>query len=119
VLDRSCVKCHQPGEAAQERLLTADRAYENLLAYGQPSLAEQVRGAYAAGRSVPGDGIAQRSVLWAMLQAGHHGVELTADDTSRLLTWMDTYAQRQGAFSEDQEARLARLRQGCADLLEK
>ena len=35
----------------------------------------------------------------------------------RFKVWMDTYAQRLGSFSTDQERRLEALRRTCADLL--
>jgi hypothetical protein len=35
----------------------------------------------------------------------------------RFTVWMDTYAQRLGSFSTDQERRLEGLRRECVDLL--
>ncbi len=35
----------------------------------------------------------------------------------RLLTWLDTYAQRLGHFSDEQEEELIELRRACAGLL--
>lgn len=122
VLDRRCVSCHSPSaaESAATRFdLTASRSYANLISWGKPSLAEHVRKCYGAGRSVPGEGGAVSSSLLAKLQAGHHGVDLAADDRSRLITWMDTYAQTQGAFSPEQETQLLQLRADAANLLTK
>ena len=47
-----------------------------------------------------------------MLEApqGHQGVQLDADARERLLTWLDTYAQRIGSFSDAQEQELGKLR---------
>ncbi|MEI6504107.1 MAG: hypothetical protein WCP21_24100, partial [Armatimonadota bacterium] len=120
VLDRRCISCHHTGgaEVAATRLdLAAGRSYANLVSWGHPSLAEHVRQCYGAGRSVPGDGEAQRSALLAKLQSGHHGVKLDTDDLTRLSTWMDTYAQTQGAFSPEQETRLLEMRAAAAGLL--
>ncbi|MHC1763193.1 MAG: discoidin domain-containing protein [Verrucomicrobiia bacterium] len=115
VLDRQCVSCHSPGardaEAAKFDLSEAG-AYASLVGYGKPSLRDQVMAAYRQGYTVPGEGIAQRSALMALLDApkGHYEVALTSEDRNRLYTWMDTYAQKLGAFSPEQEADLESLR---------
>lgn len=122
VLDRRCVSCHQPGGQSKKAAsfdLTAGHSYANLTGWGHPSLAEHVRQCYGAGRSVPGNCEAQRSSVLAKLQSGHHGVTLQTDDLTRLNTWMDTYAQTQGAFSPEQEERLLKLRADAAGLLAK
>jgi mono/diheme cytochrome c family protein len=121
-LDRQCVSCHNPtatNAVAAKLDLTAAKAYETLVAFGQPSLQDQVWAAYRRGFSVPGDGIAERSALWALLDApeGHYGAHLDADARERLLTWLDTYAQRLGHFSEAQERELIELRRACGGLL--
>jgi len=120
VLDQHCVHCHRPGghEQAIARLnLTPDQAYEGLVSWGSPSLRDHVARCYREGRSVVGDGAARRSPLLAMLRRGHHDVQLGEDDWSRLLTWMDTYGQRLGSFSDDQEQRLLALRARARELL--
>jgi len=48
---------------------------------------------------------------------GHYEVEFGSDDWTRLYTWIDTYAQRQGSFGADQEARLVDLRRRMKPLL--
>lgn len=123
VLERRCVSCHRPGAAdpAGARFdLTADRAYDTLIGYGKPSLKEQVWTAYRRGTSLENEGIAQRSALLTLLDApaGHRDVRLDADDRERLLTWMDTYAQRLGHFDEQQERELLDLRRQSAALME-
>jgi hypothetical protein len=115
VLDAHCVECHQPGakDAVAARFdLTPAQAYHSLVRYGQPSLHDQVWAAYRRGQSLPGDGIADRSQLWALLDApqGHQNVALNADARERWLTWLDTYAQQLGSFSDEQEHELAELR---------
>ncbi len=122
VLDRQCVTCHNPAATnavAAKFDLSPAKAYDTLVAYGKPSLNDQVWAAYRRGYSVPGDGIAQRSALLALLEAPqeHYDVNLNADARERLLTWLDTYAQRLGHFSEEQERELIELRRNSANLL--
>ena len=122
VLDRQCVSCHNPAATnavAAKFDLTPAKAYDTLIGFGKPSLNEQVWAAYRRGYSIPGDGIAQRSALLAMLDApqGHYDVNLNADGRERLLTWLDTYAQRLGHFSDEQERELIELRRASAGLL--
>lgn len=121
-LDRQCVHCHHP--AAPDALaakfdLTPDKAYATLVAYGKPSLREQVMAAYNRGTSLAGDGIAQRSALLALLDGPrkHYAVELDREARERWLVWLDTYAQRQGHFSDEQERELVELRQASRALL--
>jgi mono/diheme cytochrome c family protein len=120
VLDRRCAQCHQPQGANTQAAaldLSEVSSYDRLVTWGKPSMADHVRQGYYEGKSVPGNCEAQQSALLRMLRRGHHGVALEADDLERLVTWMDTYAQRQGAFSADQETRLTRLRDDYAGLL--
>jgi hypothetical protein len=122
VLDRQCVSCHHPKAedvAAAKFDLTAAKAYASLVGYGKPSLRDQVMDAYNRGFSIARDGIAQKSALLALLESPekHYAVQLDAEDRERLLTWLDTYAQRQGHFSDDQERELAELRRASAGLL--
>ena len=122
VLDRQCVSCHAPGakdaKAAQFDL-TAAKSYESLVGYGKPSLLELIQQGYRQGFSKPGEGLAATSALLALLSRpeGHYQVKLDAQARERFAVWMDTYAQRLGAFSADQERRLEDLRRDCADLL--
>ena len=122
VLDQQCVNCHNPratNAVAAQFDLSPGKAYETLIAFGQPRLRDQVWAAYRRGYSVPGDGIAQRSALWALLAApqGHSEVSLDTGARERLLTWLDTYAQRLGHFSDEQERELIELRRALAGLL--
>ncbi|MGD0899167.1 MAG: hypothetical protein ABR915_15125, partial [Thermoguttaceae bacterium] len=125
VLDKHCVECHSPAAAdpaGAKVNLTADKAYDTLIAYRGKgrSLREAVQAAYNLSRSIPGRGEAATSGLLMLLRdpQGHRGVRLDADALERLLTWMDTYAQRQGSFSPEQEQELLRLRRQWAALLE-
>jgi hypothetical protein len=122
VLAANCLSCHSAqatNVVAAKFDLTPAKAYETLVDFGKPSLQDQVGEGYRRGLSFVGDGIAQRSALLALLDAagGHYGVQLDADSRERLLTWMDTYAQRVGHFSDEQELELIRFRQLCAPIL--
>lgn len=122
VLDRQCVSCHNPAsqdEHAANLNLTAEKAYDALVRYGKPSLHEQVLEGYQRGYSLEGEGPARRSALIALLNQaeGHFGARLDGEGMERLATWMDTYAQKTGVFSKEQEDRVTELRQACAGLL--
>jgi len=124
VLDRQCVSCHNPkasDEKAAQHDLTPAKAYDSLVGYGKPSLQEVVLNGYRRGYSIEGEGPALGSALFNLLDApaGHYDVKLTTDDRERLLTWMDTYAQKSGSFSAEQEASLEELRRACASLLDE
>jgi len=88
----------------------------DVLADDQAKIVARLAGArlaaYNRGYSIPGDGIAQRSALLALLDAPqkHYAVELDRDTRDRWLTWLDTYAQRLGHFSAEQEKDLVKLR---------
>jgi mono/diheme cytochrome c family protein len=122
VLDQQCVSCHAPGakDAKATRFdLTAGKSYDSLVRYGKPSLLDQVQHGYRQGFSKPGEGLAATSALLALLSKpeGHYEVKLDIRALERFTVWMDTYAQRLGSFSADQERRLEDLRRACADLL--
>lgn len=119
VLDRSCVECHQPGSKNGRKSdldLTAAKAYQSLLSFGGEDLKKK---AFERDRSIPGEGTAATSKLYALLTAanGHEGVKLDPESLDRLVTWMDTYAQKQGHFSEAQSQELARFRQRLEESL--
>ncbi len=120
VLDRHCVGCHRPDgddPAAAQFDLTAARAYESLLGFAEKDLE---RLAFEKPRSLPGHCVARKSKLLELLTAGegHREVRLDAGSLERLVTWMDLYAQRQGHFSDEQEAELVRLREQLSELFE-
>jgi len=122
VLDQSCVKCHNPKGAdavAAKFDLTADKAYDTLVNYGEPSLLQSVKASYARGNSIEGDCGARISPVLRKLfePSGHHGVALDSDSFNRIVTWLDTYGQRVGSFSEEQERQLVALREQHKDLL--
>lgn len=119
VLDKVCVECHTANgpEKARGFLLTADTSYDNLIAYGGMDLHHL---AYEKARSEVGDSPARNSKLLATLAGGvgHEDLKLDAESMERLATWMDTYAQRLGSFSDDQEEELRMLKRDLAMLLE-
>lgn len=119
VLDRLCVACHHPAATnavAAKTDLRPDQAYAALLSFANGDLK---RKAFERDRSWPGEGVCATSKLWELLTAptGHQGVRLDAEARERLALWMDTYAHRQGHFSEQQESELAVLRARLAPWL--
>ena len=121
VLDRLCVECHRAGgkDAQAAKLdLTPAQAYMALLDFAGGDLKKH---AFERDRSLPGEGTAANSRLWKLLSqaGGHEGVKLDRDSISRLVTWMDTYAQRTGHFSDEQATQLAAFRRECAALLQE
>lgn len=122
ILDEKCMRCHGPrgNEKALDKLnLAGAKAYEALVKYGKPSLFDHVWTAYRRGYSIEGQCAASQSALLEKLNRpnGHHGVKLDAGDLERLITWMDTYAQRLGTFDDVQEQHLRDLREQLAGLL--
>jgi hypothetical protein len=120
VLDRYCLDCHQPGAAAAAASaidLTRGNSYDALINYAGKDLHNLV---FERDFSAAGDGPSTNSKLYARLTDadGHEGVLLDAESRYRLAVWMDTYAQRQGAFSPQQEEELRQLRQEMAGLFE-
>ena len=123
VLDKRCVNCHSAGNenklAAKFDLSTAG-SYEKLVSFGSPSLKQNISSRYVDGYSLPGQSAAKISSLLAYLNTDptHRTIQLDRDDRNRLVTWMDTYAQRLGSFSVEQERELQDLKKSFASLLE-
>jgi len=117
VMERQCVRCHKPGEEGAKFDLTAAKSYDSLVGYGEPSLATHVMSRYRQGFSTAGACAARASPLLKLIDGRHYDVKLAPHDWNRLVTWIDTYAQRQGSFSEDQQHRLIELREKMAALL--
>lgn len=119
VMEKHCVKCHRPGSEDAKAAafdLTAAKSYDSLLGYAGKDLEKL---AFEKDRSMPGEMPARKSKLMALLTApnGHEGVKLDADSLDRLSTWMDTYAHRQGHFSDEQEKHLRELRRQWEGML--
>jgi hypothetical protein len=119
VLDRHCLECHRAGGKdlqAAKLDLAATNSYQALLAFGDADLKQR---AFERDRSNPNQAVAANSKLWKLLTqpGGHQNVKPDADSLDRLATWMDTYAQRLGSFSEQQERELLAFRQTLSPLL--
>jgi Hydrazine synthase alpha subunit middle domain len=119
MLDRHCLECHRAGGKdvqAAKLDLASTNAYQALLAFGDADLKKQ---AFERDRSNPNQAVAANSKLWKLLTqpGGHQKVKLDADSLDRLATWMDTYAQRLGSFSEQQERELLAFRRTLSPLL--
>lgn len=120
VLDRQCISCHNPhGENARAASLnlTGTNAWPALISFAGGDLKKQV---FERDRSLAGQNATRNSRLWQVLTqpGGHQQVKLDPEALDRFATWMDTYAHRQGHYSEAQEKDIARLRTAFADLLE-
>ncbi|MHC4740589.1 MAG: HzsA-related protein [Planctomycetota bacterium] len=119
VLNESCVSCHSPtGDNAKAMALdlTPARAYQSLLTFADKDLEKL---AFEKDASNIGQCPAANSRLLAVLtkHESHKDVQLGADGFDRLVTWMDTYAQRLGSFSDVQEEQLVKLRREWSPLL--
>jgi mono/diheme cytochrome c family protein len=119
VLEKQCVACHQPSGEASEFDLTAEHSYHSLVDFGTPSLRDHVLERYEQGRSTAGACAARKNPLWKLLSGGHHDVKLTSAERSRLIIWMDTYAQRSGSFDQRQVEQLQALRERIAPMMEQ
>ncbi len=116
VMEEHCVGCHKPGADGSDFDLTPEKSYDSLVNYGEPSLNTHVMTRYRQGFSTAGACAAKMNPLIKLIDQGHYDVKLATGDWNRLVTWMDTYGQRRGSFSEDQEERLRDLRREMASL---
>ena len=99
--------------------LTAAKSYDTLVRFGKTSLLDQVQHGYRQGFSKPGEGHVATCALLVLLSTptGNYQVKLAARSLGRFAVWMDTYVQRLGPFSPDQERQLEALGRTSADLL--
>lgn len=119
VLDKLCVSCHKEGsdnEKARHFVLTQPKSYENLLSFADNDLKNLV---FERDSSAVDYCPSRQSKLLTMLtdEKSHEGLRLDEDSFKRFVTWIDTYAQRQGAFSERQEQELVKFRMQIAAML--
>ncbi|MBN2308243.1 MAG: hypothetical protein JXR94_04685, partial [Candidatus Hydrogenedentes bacterium] len=95
VFDRHCVRCHDYGKAgaaalilAGDRDLTFNASYTELWRKGAIKAVgggpAEVQPAYSWG--------SHASKLMQVVRAGHKGLELSAEDLDRLITWIDLNA---------------------------
>ncbi|MFV1967535.1 MAG: hypothetical protein ACC628_19070, partial [Pirellulaceae bacterium] len=118
VLDRHCVSCHKTGEAGARTNLTTGYAYSALISHGEKgTLQSHMLQRFAHGFSTVGACGARSSGVLRLIRNGHYDVSLDKESMERLVTWMDTYAQREGSFGPDQERQLRELRQRWSLLL--
>jgi len=121
VLDKQCAACHGPAappeSAAAKFDLSSEKAWQTLIGYADNDLSTLV---FERDASVPGFSPARESKLLKYLTTDpqHREIALTDDDLRRLITWIDTYGQTQGAFSAEQEASLTGFRDSLKELLE-
>jgi hypothetical protein len=96
VLDKLCVSCHKEGsdnEKARHFVLTQPKSYENLLSFADNDLKNLV---FERDSSAVWHCPSRQSKLLTMLteEKSHEGVLFDVDSFNRLVTWIDTYAQR-------------------------
>lgn len=120
ILDRRCVECHRPDgldPAAAALDLTAAKSYTSLLEFDDGDLRKLV---FERDRSFVGQTPSLQSRLFQRLNDpdGHHGITLSPEELRSFATWVDTYAQIAGSYSEQQEQELIELRQAFAELFE-
>lgn len=120
VLNARCIECHSSAGAdlkAARFDLTEPNAYRSLMAFAEKDIEKL---AFEKDKSEPGHGVARQSRLLALLAQDdlHREIRLDGDSFERLVTWMDTYAHRQGHFSPEQEQQLLALRDRYRHLLE-
>jgi len=120
VLDQHCVSCHKPASSDAKAAaldLTPGKSYQSLLSFGGKDLHKL---AFEKDRSIVGECPARKSKLLAALgDKAHESVKLEPESFDRLVTWMDTYAQQRGHYSDKQEEELRALRQKLAGLFTK
>jgi hypothetical protein len=119
VLDRHCVACHKPGGECATFDLTPDQSYDSLVDFGKPSLRTHVVTRFRQSQSTAGGCAAGSSPILKLLDEGHYEVHLGPSEKNRLITWMDTYAQRLGSFSKEQEERLVQLRRRMHSIMDE
>lgn len=94
VLDAHCVRCHGPQHEKEIDLtgtLNEDKApasYRTLITKGLVHYADCGWNSGGFEKLPPLTFGAVKSKLWDVLSAGHHGVQLSADDMSRINTWI-------------------------------
>ncbi len=105
VLDAKCVSCHVKSEKAPS--LCGDAFAKNGWSEAMATLSRYAWGKSGGngairknGRSysIPGQEGARVSLLYKMLAAGHHEVELTAEEMRRITLWMDCNSNFFGAY---------------------
>ncbi|NQV31284.1 MAG: discoidin domain-containing protein [Phycisphaeraceae bacterium] len=110
--DRACVECHSaqgddPKAVALD--LDAEASFDTLLDFANKDLRDLV---FEKDRSIAGQGPALDSLFMKFLDSDKkHATYLTPDERYRLALWMDTYALKQGYFSDAQKQQLVAFRE--------
>ena len=128
VLEQHCVRCHNDERQDGEIILTGEpeghftRSYNALAPMVPYSAWPRSEGDFRVVNSEPmtqPDHFGARaSRLMEMLLQGHEGVELSAGDLDRLITWMDTNALFYGTFNPEDQARQQRGEPIASPILE-
>jgi len=113
VLDKHCVRCHNRRKPEGKIILTGEPEGRYTASYN--ALAPRVSfAAWGAPRgnceplARPGYFGARGSPLTSFFTKAHHGVELSAEDWERVVTWMDANALFYGTFEPADQARQRR-----------
>jgi len=113
VLDKYCVRCHNPEKPGGKVVLTGTPQGHYTVSYN--ALAPRVPFSHwsAPARNSepttqPGRFGARASKLMTSLLEGHHKVKLSAEEIERLVTWMDANALFYGTFDPADQARQQR-----------
>lgn len=122
ILDKKCVRCHDGKKGKGKPSLNfagVKHSYPALTRYGKVSLQGMIREQLRINHPETKiyEYMSKRSSLLAHLKSGHKKVALTPEDLERFVTWMDTYAQLAGHFSEDQARRLTAMRKRHANII--
>jgi hypothetical protein len=120
VLDKHCISCHGNDDPAgpEGRPVVLTGTPEGRYTVSYNALAPRVPfSSWEGGEfrrknceplTQPGHFGARGSPLMDMLLGGHHEVELSPDDTERLVTWMDANALFYGTFDAADQVRQQR-----------
>lgn len=108
VLDAKCMDCHSTQPNAPD--LSGDRFGDHGWSQAFLSLAPFAWAKHGGNfvglqrnktsYSIPGDVGARASTLYSMLRAGHHDVELTAEEWRRITLWLDANSVFYGAYHD-------------------
>lgn len=133
VLDKNCASCHadkiKSAQAGQKTPPRLDSAVQDFPTKGWMNRPTRYTASYIGlaepygfttygskrdwnsplfYRTTPGAFGARASKLYALLKAGHHDVKLSAEERSRVVTWLDSACQFYGVYEkEGGEAQLA------------
>lgn len=117
VLNRHCVTCHSGEDAPAGIRLTGEPEGHFSVSYNALAPLVSFSAWTGAGDfttwnseplSMPGFFGARGSRLWRLIEAGHYGVTLSAEDVERLVTWMDANALFYGTFDVADQVRQLR-----------